>query len=312
MRLTAEHVSQFHREGYLLVEDVLSDADLQPVIDEIAHHLDQQAAELVTAGELSQAYAAESFETRLIPITAETGKVYQSMNAGKLAGPGVFSLLTNPRLLDLIEPLVGPEIIAASAYRIRPKVPGYAAVPWHQDSAFFDQFCDAALILTAWIPLVDATPERGCMQVMRRVHQGAVVPHHYTAYHIPGRAEATTLEIVPEQLPGGEIITVPVRKGGVLLFTNRTPHRSIDNISDVVRWSIDLRFQSASLPTNYRLPDGQPLHEQHDDEPFACYPPEADLLVRSRAQADVVVHDWRQFEQIRRGYVPAPAPRRWD
>jgi ectoine hydroxylase-related dioxygenase (phytanoyl-CoA dioxygenase family) len=46
-------------------------------------------------------------------------------------------------------------------------------------------------------------------------------------------------------------VTVPVMKGEALVMTNRTPHRSIENTSDVIRWSVDLRYQSADLPTNY-------------------------------------------------------------
>jgi ectoine hydroxylase-related dioxygenase (phytanoyl-CoA dioxygenase family) len=306
MRLDSDQIATFHREGYLVIEKLLTDRDLQPVIDEINEEIDRRARDLVAAGELSRPYEEESFETRLTRITAETEKVYWSICNGQLAGPGVFSLLTNPKVVDVAESLVGPEIIASSVYRLRPKIPGFAhgVVPWHQDSGYFEPYCDKSLILTMWIPLVDATPERGCLQVIPRVHRGEVYRHFRPA-------KDRYLEIGSNDLPPGEIVTVPVPKGGVLLLTNLTPHCSIDNVSNVVRWSADLRYQSAGLPTNYRTGDGRLFHEPHSDEPIACYPPEADFLVRSQARPQDVVTDWRHFNELRARHLRLPVTNRW-
>ena len=87
--------------------------------------------------------------------------------------------MTNPKLLDVAEQFCGPELIASSVYRLRPKVPSHSwsPVPWHQDSGYFEPYCDLGLILTVWVPLVDATEERGCLWVMPRVHQGGLFFH---------------------------------------------------------------------------------------------------------------------------------------
>jgi phytanoyl-CoA hydroxylase len=306
MKLTPEQIAEFHREGYLVVEDLFAADDLQPVIDEINDEIDRRARELVAAGELSRLYAEEGFETRLTRITAETEKLYWSINSGQLSGPAIFRLLTNPKLLDLVESLLGPEIIASSVYRLRPKIPGHAhgVVPWHQDSGYFEPYCDQALVLTVWIPLVDATPERGCLQVIPRVHQGPVVRHYR-----PG--DIRYLEIAPADLPPGEVVTVPVRKGGALLLTNRTPHRSIENVTDTIRWSMDLRYQGADLPTNFRKADGTLWREPQEGEPIACYPPEADFLVRSQRRPQDVVREWSRFNELRSRHMRLPVTDRW-
>jgi len=314
MKLSGDQIKQFHAEGYLVVEDVLADEDLQPVIDEINGEIDRLARELVAAGELSRTYEEEGFLTRLTRIQAETEKVYFAIASGRLSGPGIFSSLTNPKLLDLVGSLVGPEIVATSIYRLRPKVPrlSYGVVPWHQDSGFFEPYCDKSLILTVWIPMVDATPERGCMQVISRAHLGEVFKHTMFKPET-ARKGARYYHIPDEVLPAGEVVTVPVKKGGVLLMTNRTPHRSIENNSDVVRWSVDLRYQSADLPTNARSAEGERLHEPFNpEEPIACYPPEADFLVRSQKRPQDVIQDWRRFDQMRKSHQTVPVTKRWD
>jgi hypothetical protein len=127
----------------------------------------------------------------------------------------------------------------------------------------------------------------------------------------PWREDARTLTIEPASMPPAEAVTMPVRKGSVLLFTNRTPHRSIENVTDVVRWSADLRYQSAALPTNYQTAEGRPWQEHGQGEPVACYPPEADFLVRSRRRPSDVVTSWQRFNEIRTRHGPAPVTERW-
>lgn len=307
MGLRPDQIARFHEDGYLVVEDVLSPADLQPVIQEVSEAIDREARALMAQGELSRSYADEPYERRLAYITAETEAVYWSICSGNLHGPGVFDLITNPKLLNLAESLVGPEIIASSVYRLRPKVPGFAhgIVPWHQDSGYFEPYCDDELVLTMWIPLVEATPERGCLRVVRHAHTTGVVPHRRetdgTGY----------LEIPEPHLPLNDIVTVPVSLGGVLLLTNRTPHCSGDNVTDVIRWSVDIRYQSADLPTNYDSPSGWTNEQLPHDAPIACYPPEADFLVKSRRRPGDIVRDPETFSRIRRRHVESPATVRW-
>src|ERR1017187_6957409 len=164
-RLEDPQVRQFKYEGYVVVDRLFTDAELQPVIDEISSDLDKRCREAVAAGTLSRTYEEYDFEHRLAHVNAENADISKSMWDMKLALPSFFSLMTNPKLLDVAEKIGGPELIASSVYRLRPKVPSHSwsPVPWHQDSAYFEPDCDLGLILTVWLPLVDATEDRGCL-----------------------------------------------------------------------------------------------------------------------------------------------------
>jgi phytanoyl-CoA hydroxylase len=311
--LTAEQIDSFSRAGYLVVERLFTSDDLQPAIDDIKRAIDEKAAESLARGELSQGYAEFDFEHRLAKISQETDRVALSLWNGVLHGPGFFRLIANPKLLDVAESLCGEELIASSVYRLRPKIPhyNYGAVPWHQDSAYFEPYCDRGLVLTVWIPLVDTDEENGCMWVIPGVHTGPVAPHRPAA----GKAY---LEIAEADLPAGSHVCCPVAKGGALLLTNRTPHGSFENKTDIVRWSMDLRYQSAALPTNakiVRLPgEATPRGKTIDDPdfvPVACHPPEADFLVRSKARPQEVLRTAEQFAALRAGHVPTPVTDRW-
>ncbi len=310
--LSEEKIAAFHREGYLVVEDVFTNADLQPVIDEISCELDNIAQKAVSAGSLSRTYAEHDFEHRLAHINRETPSVAREMWNGNVVLPAFFDLMRTPRLLDAVELLCGPEIIASSVYRLRPKVPNHvqSAVPWHQDSGYFEPYCDKALVLTVWLPLVNATQENGCMWVLPRTHGDGLLAHRQ-------RVGQPYLEIPDSVLPKGKPVCCPVKKGGVLLMTNLTPHVSFDNNSDIVRWSMDLRYQSAALPTNAkitRLPGeivGTPDRVGDDGVPIACYPPEPDFLVRSAARPNEVMKSGDEFLRLRQEHVSRPITNRW-
>jgi ectoine hydroxylase-related dioxygenase (phytanoyl-CoA dioxygenase family) len=153
--------------------------------------------------------------------------------------------------------------------------------------------------------MVDSTVERGCLQVIRGAHRNGIAKHYRNA-------PRKYLEILPGDLPAGEVVTVPVPLGGVLLLTNRTPHQSIPNVTDVIRWSADLRYQGAHLPNNYRA-TGAPVQEvREDDVPVACYPPEADFLVRSQQRPEDIVTDWEEFHRIRKTHLARPVTQRWE
>jgi hypothetical protein len=289
--------------------------DLQPAIDDLTHEIDELAAESVRTGKLSSTFDDLDFEHRLARINQEDPEIASKIWNGTIHSPGIFQVITHPNLLDVAERLCGKEIVASSVYRVRPKVPSHirSAVPWHQDSGYFEPYCDKHMVLTVWLPLVNATTDNGCLWVLPGCHRGDVLPHH------PAPGGKPYLYIDEADLPKGvEPVPVEVPKGGVLLMTNITPHVSFVNKTDGVRWSLDLRYQSAALPTNAeitKLPgdiEAAGLPGEDTYVPPACYPPEADFLVRSQARPEQVVADPHRFAELRSRHSRVEMASRWD
>ena len=281
--MTETQKAQFFETGWAMVPDLFAPEDLEPLRQEIADVIDAVARRLFEEGALADLHESKPLETRLTRLLescperkAEFFRAIEGKGGGGHAGRAIYDVLTHPKLLDAMEALVGPEIVASSVYRIRPKVPGLdrGVVPWHQDSGYISPRCDDALIVTCWIPLVDATVENGCLCVLPRTHTGGVVRHHTGG-------NAGYLVILDGDLPKGEVVPVPVPRGGALLMTNLTPHCSTTNATDTIRWSIDLRYQSRAVPNNLHLDDENVVVPENAEVQVACYAPEADFVVRS-------------------------------
>lgn len=305
--LSDEQRRQLLDRGYLVIEDLIDLPTIEAVRAEIHEFVDATARQMHAEGLLPQTWSEAGFDRQLAAIAQHdlerARELIQRIHNGKGGegghiGPGIFDLMRHPALLDCIEDLVGPEIIGSSVYRIRPKAPGIqrGAVPWHQDSGYLLSHCDRNLIITCWIPLVDADLENGCLYVIPDAHRDGIFEHRRGG---PGGY----LVIEDSDLPAGvEPIPVPVPKGGVLLLTNLTPHASYLNQSDIVRWSVDLRYQSPDVPNNLNMQKDDITDELPDIE-VACYPPEADFVLRSQSEPSKVVPDWQTLKRIRDRYA---------
>lgn len=275
--LSTEQMAQFHRNGFLVVEDVLTAADLDPVIQEYATYIDRRAQELYTAGHLTQTYAAEPFVRRLASICRETGELYPELDIMYLRGAATFAFLHNEKLLDIAESLIGPELLCSPIQHLRPKLPSGLTprgsdphvVHWHQDAGVTWAEADPYFILTMWIPLVDATPENGCLRVIPGLHKQGLLPHRTKR----GLGTAIHGDLLAHQ----PIVTLPMRKGSVLLMHKHTPHASSRNTTDTVRWSMDLRYQATDTAT------GRPFYPH--------------FIVRSRADPRAVLSDHTLWAQ---------------
>lgn len=263
--LSAQQREQFYEEGYLVVEDVLDpEEDIAPVIGEYSDVLDGIARDLYAEGAISSLYEGLGFVDRLIRVCEESGRNFPSHFDISLpqsgvrhdtpmhVGAAVFGLLTNSRLLDAVESIVGPEIYSNPVQHIRMKLPkravskqGYSGlvsqIPWHQDNGVILPEADEATILTVWLPLNNATVENGCLQVIPRSHRGEIVQHCPSSQGVA----------IPEQLIAVDhSVPLPMRPGSVLFMTQRTVHSSLDNVTDnEVRLSFDLRYQPVGQPS---------------------------------------------------------------
>jgi len=85
--------------------------------------------------------------------------------------------------------------------------------------------------------------------------------------------------------------TLPVRSGGLILFNNMIPHRSLPNMSEGIRWSLDLRWQKASEPGGlWGLKNGVVMRKGSDPD-FRVNWTEFDSVNRHIVQTEYIKGD---------------------
>ena len=274
MKLTNTQVQAFREDGFLVAEGIVTDDDLAPVIREYEAWIDRRARELADDGKITDLYEDAPFERRFALLYAQTPEIGQGMDIMQMRGAAMFAFLRNDNLLDAVESLIGAEITCNPIQHIRAKPPeskgsaGFYNVPWHQDAGVTWQEADDSDIITCWLAMVDATVENGCMEVLPGVWKQGFLEH---------QSEGGTT-IRPELFPQVAPRPVPVGKGGLVFMHRYTPHRSTPNLTNSVRWSLDLRYQPTGQPT------GRPFHPQ--------------FVARSHGHPDRVLTDHGQWSQL--------------
>jgi hypothetical protein len=250
MRLTQAQVDRYFDDGFLIVHDLFAPAELQPVMDEIDGLVDELAEDLFAAGKIKDKHAGLGFFERLTALEGEyKGAAVLLHTKGKL-GPKLAALWSSPRLLDIVEQFIGPDIAGHPVWNIRSKTPDtrLMTVPWHQDTAYLAPEAERTLQPTAWIPFLDANPVNGGLQVLRGGHKlGHVVRHRLEKK--TGDKKSWYLLIDEADLPAGDIVDCEMKFGSVLFLNQLIPHRSLENRSNRIRWSVDLRWQDPKLPS---------------------------------------------------------------
>lgn len=95
---------------------------------------------------------------------------------GLRGGGRILRYATHSDILDLVEQLIGPDIILwGSAMFAKPAGEGME-VPWHQDGHYWPIRPLAAI--TVWMAIDDSTTENGCMRYIPGSHKFGVLSHH--------------------------------------------------------------------------------------------------------------------------------------
>ena len=251
MRLTEAQIQQFEDEGFLAISGLLPPEALTPLRQELADVVEFEARRFHAAGKVPDMFADSPFEYRLAKMceaAVDPEEMQEAVTGGKRhKTDAMFKLWTQPALLDVVEDLIGPEILAHPQFALRAKMafqqrfPEVAGDAFHQDGALLTEDSRATRMVNCWMPLLDVTADMGAIQFVRGSHNWGIL-------------DGGGSYIGGEHYSDDDIATCPIGLGGALLFQKETAHRSVPNSTDKVRWSIDIRFSDLTAPSGRNLP----------------------------------------------------------
>lgn len=265
-------IEEFYEQGYAILYGVLEVSCLEAVRRECEALVEALAASLLAAGKISETFDNEPFESRMIRLYEKHPDETPTIFRKELHREGFFHLFAQPRLLEIAEQILGPEIRIYPNYSVRPKLPENkrTEVLWHQDAGYTSSDADILRMMNIWTPLVAVNELNGCMQFVPGSQRQGVVPHEKDLYYLRIRDDY----IKPLEV---QAISIEIDPGDVVIFSNLLFHRGLPNRSSHIRWSLDFRYQDATQPT-LRSTQG--------------------YLLRSKLHPAEVVKDKKQWAQL--------------
>jgi len=203
--LTEDQVTEFHREGYILVRDAIEKSVCE---------------EIVSAGSAGVNPNATVWQARTFDWNNPT-KDWE-----------VHQLLGNERLIQIAEDLL--EAPARVFYGMLAMVPAHGGkgLPWHQDNQYSFVLGRA---LNVFVALGEITPERGGLWIAPRSHTKGLVASHEAGGDLGGHRESNTE-------PENGFPVPHMGPGDLVAFDRNTLHRSVKNESDHPRYAYACQF----------------------------------------------------------------------
>ncbi len=223
MNLTPEQVEQYERDGFLVVHQLFSHAEVEPLRAAVDEVLDEVRREAIAAGRnpdglfSSGVYVGLSLRREVFRKTAR-----------------------DPRLLDALEALIGKDIgFLSDKVAFKGKGVTFNS-PWHQDWSYWG----GSHKTSVWVALDRATPENGCLQILPGSHRQPIEHDHVSV----AEGFGNRLNLAERGFDASKIVTAPVEPGAAIYFHDLTLHASLPNQTGEERRALIITYRDLSQP----------------------------------------------------------------
>ena len=179
------------------------------------------------------------FRKKLEAVEAANGGALkpEQRNKSHLLFKWIDDLIRDPRILDPIEDLIGPDILCWNTlfWIKEPETGSY--VGWHQDSHYWG--LDGGTVVSAWLALSPAGIDEGCMRVMPGSHLAPALPHAdlYKEENMLTRGQE-----ISDGVDEAQAVPMPLAPGEMSFHNIATAHASAPNNGRDRRIGLSMHF----------------------------------------------------------------------
>lgn len=215
-RATPEQVAFYREHGYLKFGRIFTREEL----DALREHVDQMIAAL------------------------PPGRRPEELNVPHFDDPWLFRYLAHPRVLDVIECFIGPDIVLWSSHFIAKPGGDGKAVPWHTDGDYWQNLLEPMEVITMWLAVDESTRENGCMRVIPGSHRWQHPGNEaYRPVDTATHVFSTELQNVDES----QAVDIELAMGECSFHDAWTVHASAPNHSSKRRCGYTMRYMPAHV-----------------------------------------------------------------
>ena len=217
--LTDAQLSEYEREGYVVIPDVFPLDELDAINAELDRILDNKRAKR--------------------QLDSENESRGWLMQLG-LASPVTRDLCADERLLDLIQDVVKPGIAIYSAKMVAKEPFCDDICHWHQDDAYYAQKSQSKNRMSIWFSLQDTTVDQGCLQVIPGSHKRGLQIYSHKEGGTCNLGIDTEIDLENRRY-------CEVAAGSVVLFSALLWHASAGNQTEERRRAFIVSYQEATV-----------------------------------------------------------------
>lgn len=211
-QISAEDVASFHENGFLIVENAMSQAE----IEELRHE-----ASTICRGERGE--IRNGFTHSPDESDDEVISRYLCIHFPHKISKLMEGHLAHPVIKDVLTQVIGPDVKCMQSMLFI-KSSGKPGQAWHQDEDFIPT--RDRTLTGAWMALDDATVENGCLWVIPGSHKHGVL---WPQEQQNDPRFDCTVESYGFPYKDEDAIPVEVKAGAIVFFNGYLLHRSLPN-----------------------------------------------------------------------------------
>lgn len=225
--LTEEEVSQFNRDGFIIIKNMFSQEELKPLQEALEN--DPTMADSQTVIKDNEGV---SFK---VSIWTDLGETFLGI------------VPRTARIIDAVELLLGEECYHWHSKILR-KQPGDGKIAWHTDlSAWYEDGCLYPKAVTCTIAIDKNDTENGCLQILRGSHLMARIEDV-----VIGDTTGADPIRIAKAFENHELVNCELEPGDILFFHCNTLHGSDSNNSNRPRTLLHSSFNARSNEPIFR------------------------------------------------------------
>lgn len=196
----------------------------------------------------------ESLQSNFADL-ATRAKTYQSMIDRHFEQQWLWELATAPSVLDIVESLIGPDIMLMSTHIFvkhppasqtadaETNVSASVFVDWHQDATYWG-LDDPENVITLWYAIDPSTSANGAMQVIPGTHRQAL---QHGKSEVSGNLLAANQAVLVNDSMRETIVDLELQPGQASMHHGMLLHGSLPNLSRSRRCGVTLRYFPPSV-----------------------------------------------------------------
>jgi phytanoyl-CoA hydroxylase len=221
--LDQQQINTFNETGFLVINDLFSAGEIA---------LLQEAVEMPEVTRTVQDAGGEKKTVHMLNLTTKL--------------PTFLDLARDTRITERLTPLMGADIqLQHSKLATQAKTRNTGGFGWHQDFAYFPH--TNTNLIAVMVMLDDATPDNGCMHMLRGSHKLGLRDHSRDGFFVGSCSENSLWEEHPN-----DVVAVTPRAGGVSIHHCLTLHGSGVNVSGKPRRGLVFQYRADDA---YQLAD---------------------------------------------------------
>ncbi len=169
-------------------------------------------------------------------------KLSDELDTPHFRDPRLLEFLLADEILDLVEPILGPDILLWSSHFISKEPYTGRETPWHEDSAYWrGRFDSYDRIVTVWLALDPSTRSNGCMRVIPGSHVNGF------SHYVPVDPKDHTFGLAIPDVPEESAVDFELQPNQCSLHDPRIIHGAKANTSPQRRCGYTMRFIASSV-----------------------------------------------------------------